>query len=117
VGTRGEVGLQRRLVVLDRQEVVAAGRDDLRAEVALGQQGVRRHHPPFQRQPPERLLGRRQLLAFALGAQLRHGRRGSRIVASAANNEPGAAAGPGGSTLPISVTSSSAQPLPAYPIL
>src|SRR5579859_835009 len=65
-----ELRLQGRLVLLDRQEIVSSCRHHLLANLPLGQQRIGRHHPPGQRQVGQHLLGRRQLLPFARGAQL-----------------------------------------------
>jgi hypothetical protein len=70
-GKRAEdAGLQGGPIVLDREQIAASLLHDLFADLPLGQEGIRRHHPSRERQPGQHLLGRGDLLPFALGAQL-----------------------------------------------
>ena len=66
---------ERRLVLLDRQHVVAPRRDDLRAHLALGEQGVGGHDPPAQRHLRQQLLRRGEFLPLATGLRLMGVRR------------------------------------------
>jgi hypothetical protein len=65
---------ERRLILLDRQHVVAAGRDDLRAHRPLRQQRVGGHDAPGERHPVQELAGGGEFLALAGGPQLRQDR-------------------------------------------
>ena len=63
-GGKGRFGIgeQCGLVAVDREEVVATVGDDLLRDITLGQQGVRRDHPPRDRHPLQQRLRGGQLV-------------------------------------------------------
>jgi hypothetical protein len=63
---RFDVSLQRRLVIFDGDEVSALPRDNRRAHVFLGERGIPRDQPAFQRDEAEQLQGRLVLVGRAL---------------------------------------------------
>jgi hypothetical protein len=70
----GYVPLQAQLVPLDREQVVAALLDDLRAQVALAEQRVAEEDPPRDRQDAQQLQG--GLVLVGLGIDLDLGEDG-----------------------------------------
>src|SRR5262249_51345541 len=54
---RTDIDPQRRLVVLDREDVIAAGRNDGGAEVALAEQGIAGDDVSLHRQDAQQLQG------------------------------------------------------------
>ena len=72
--TRLDVDRQRRLVVLDREDIVAAVGDDLLAQVALAEDGVAGNDAALDRQNAQQLLGRLVFVGLGIDAHLRqHG--------------------------------------------
>src|SRR5947209_4621763 len=77
---RSDVDLQRRLVVLDGEDVIAAGRDDLRADVPLAEQGVAGEDISLHRQDAQQLQGGLVLVGLCMDSQLRPDRLDFRAV-------------------------------------
>ena len=69
---RLDVDREPRLVVLDREDVVAAGRDDRLAQVALTEDRVPGDDAPADGHNAEQLQGRLVFVGLGIDAQLRH---------------------------------------------
>jgi hypothetical protein len=74
--SRRQIGAQRRLLLIDGQEIGAAVLHDLGAQRPVREQRIAHHHPPSDRRVGEHLPSSAQLMPLALGAQLGDGRLG-----------------------------------------
>jgi len=73
---RSDVDHQRRLVVLDCEDIIAAGRDDRRAEVPLAEQGIAGDDVALHRQDVQQLQGCLVLVGLGIDLDLAQNRLG-----------------------------------------
>jgi hypothetical protein len=82
VQARLDVDRQRRLIVLDREDIVAAVVDDLLAQVTLAEEGIPGDDASADGQDAEQLQGRLVFVGLGIDPHLRQHRRGRAGVGS-----------------------------------